>query len=169
MTKEELAERWFGIGGNISSVNLKSQMHACSFGKLVFNPIADDFIGGITNGVTEIFLNRTANGSTNVWLVDEATSVIRSRYGSPELFDHIVYVLPPGTISRGKTRWLAYAYINWYESVYNNEWAGSVSTQMHEIGHNINLHHSNEGALVYNDQTGYMGYSYNSQETPQMW
>lgn len=39
---------------------------------------------------------------------------------------------------------------------------------MHEIGHNLNLAHSNENGATYNDQTGMMGYSYGSSDTPVM-
>jgi hypothetical protein len=53
-------------------------------------------------------------------------------------------------------------------SVYNDELCTSVSSQMHEIGHNLNLGHSSQGNDKYGDQTGMMGYSYRSSETPKM-
>lgn len=42
------------------------------------------------------------------------------------------------------------------------------SAQMHEIGHNLNFAHSNEGATSYADQSGMMGYSYSNDDGPIM-
>jgi hypothetical protein len=53
-------------------------------------------------------------------------------------------------------------------SVYNDDLCTSVSSQMHEIGHNLNLGHSSQGTEKYGDQSGMMGYSYRSSETPKM-
>jgi hypothetical protein len=39
---------------------------------------------------------------------------------------------------------------------------------MHEIGHNIRFHHSNEGTTTYADQSGMMGYSYSQLDGPVM-
>ncbi len=43
-----------------------------------------------------------------------------------------------------------------------------VSGQMHELGHNLGLAHSNEGGYAYNDQSGMMGYSYSEDDAPVM-
>lgn len=39
---------------------------------------------------------------------------------------------------------------------------------MHELGHNLNFAHSNEGTTEYADQSGMMGYSYSSDDGPLM-
>eukprot|EP00957_Ditylum_brightwellii_P170477 12976524-Ditylum_brightwellii.AAC.1 len=39
---------------------------------------------------------------------------------------------------------------------------------MHEIGHNLGLHHANEGSSAYEDQSGMMGYSYDVHDAPMM-
>jgi hypothetical protein len=39
---------------------------------------------------------------------------------------------------------------------------------MHEVGHNLNLEHSNEGTQEYGDQTCMMGYSYGITYGPKM-
>jgi len=39
---------------------------------------------------------------------------------------------------------------------------------MHEIGHNLNLYHSGDAELLYGDQSGMMGFSYDSSDTPLM-
>ena len=63
---------------------------------------------------------------------------------------------------------IAYAYIDHYLSVYNDEWCNYASGQVHEVGHNLNFGHSGEGSNKYADRTGMMGYSYSSDEGPAM-
>lgn len=72
--------------------------------------------------------------------------------------------IPPGTSGD----WIAYAYINSPLSVYNDNWCNSISAQMHEIGHNINLSHSGEGENEYGDQSGMMGSSFSESDSPVM-
>ena len=72
-----------------------------------------------------------------------------------QLADHIMYCLPPNTM-----RSVAYAYINSWNSVFNDEWCLKLSAQMHEIGHNLNLGHSNE-IDSYVDQSGMVSPSIN--------
>jgi hypothetical protein len=40
---------------------------------------------------------------------------------------------------------VAYGYINSWLTVYNDVWCEYLSAQMHELGHNLDLGHSNEG------------------------
>ena len=65
-----------------------------------------------------------------------------------DIADHIMYCLPPGTM-----RIIAYGYINSWLTVFQDNWCTYVSSQVHEIGHNLNLHHSNENG-EYKDQSG---------------
>jgi len=39
----------------------------------------------------------------------------------------------------GLGAWIAYAYVNSWLTVYNNNYCNYVSAQMHELGHNLNL------------------------------
>ena len=59
----------------------------------------------------------------------------------------------------------AYAGINSWYSVFNDDACTSVSAQMHELGHNFYLAHSNEGSNAYDDKTGMMGISYGQDDT----
>ena len=74
-----------------------------------------------------------------------------------------MYCLPPNTMQG-----IAYATINSWNSVYSNEWCTYVSAQVHEIGHNLNLAHSNERGIEYDDRSGLMGFSYPFSDAPQM-
>merc|ERR1719183_1162491 len=62
---------------------------------------------------------------------------------------------------------LAYAWVNFYLSVYNDSWCSSLSAGMHELGHNMGLGHAGE-TDEYDDQVGFMGYSYSAFNTPIM-
>lgn len=72
--------------------------------------------------------------------------------------------MPGGTAGT----WVAYGYVAWYRTVYNNEWCGYVSAAVHEIGHNIGLYHSSKGSEEYGDKQGMMGYSFRQINAPAM-
>ncbi|CAJ1954132.1 unnamed protein product [Cylindrotheca closterium] len=80
-----------------------------------------------------------------------------------DIADHVMYCLPLGAFGG-----VGYSIMNRGLSVYNDKLCTSVSTQMHEVGHNLNLGHSSEGTEKYGDQSGMMGYSYRSNEAPKM-
>ena len=64
-------------------------------------------------------------------------------------FDLNMFCFLPGTGD-----WLAYAFVNSKLYFYNNKWCQYVSTQMHEVGHNLGLAHSGEaGECNYSDQS----------------
>ena len=58
--------------------------------------------------------------------------------------------------------------MNGYKSVYNDIACGQVSTQIHEVGHNLNLNHSGKGSEEYGDKSCMMGYSYDEDDIPYM-
>ncbi|KAL3935127.1 MAG: hypothetical protein SGBAC_009289 [Bacillariaceae sp.] len=98
-------------------------------------------------------------------IVNEVSKKILDEFGTSHtgMASHVMYCLPEGAFSG-----VGYAIMNSALSVYNNELCTSVSAQMHEVGHNLNLGHSGMGSDEYGDQTGVMGYSYKSSETPKM-
>lgn len=72
-----------------------------------------------------------------------------------------MYCMPPNIGFPGTT----YAYINSGMSIYNNNWCSSVSAQVHEVGHNLNVAHTGEGNDEYGDETGLMGIGYIADDT----
>ena len=143
------------FGNSVDPVNLKSQYLACSHGKLNFNKAAARTKSGGASGGTSI-----ANGAVTVSLpsrvVADGDGVIRNAVtmelnamfgvSATSLANHLMYCMPLGAMSG-----IAYAYINSWNSVFSNQWCTYVSGQMHELGHNLNLAHSNE-AGTYKDQ-----------------
>jgi hypothetical protein len=141
------------------SVNVAKQYKACSHGKLDFVKADDRAIRhnkkdhgetGISNGVTTVRVNMSTRKGDSA-MQNAITAGLNVNFGvsSPgALADHVMYCLPSGTM-----KGIAYAYVNHWLSVYSNQECGSLSGQMHEMGHNLNLGHANEKG-TYKDQTG---------------
>lgn len=51
--------------------------------------------------------------------------------------------------------------MNGYRSVYNDSACRQVSTQVHEVGHNLNLNHSGQGNSEYGDKSCMVSYRHN--------
>ena len=152
----EMSDEIFGTGAD--AINLSSQYTACSHGKLNFLPFEGTANSGatVTGGVYEVSISQTITGVADGTVRNAVESATNTALGSRSgKFDYVMQCLPPGT-SGG---WIAYAYINWYLSVYNDKWCNYPSAQLHEIGHNIGLAHAGEGTAQYADQSGMMGYS----------
>jgi hypothetical protein len=158
----------------LDSSCLSSQYNACSKGKLTIpeGPVEDVTI--------------TADPATS----NKATLQSQAREKVSNIgFDLVMFCQPPGT-----TGWIAYAYINSWDSYYNDNWCRYVSGQLHEVGHNLvrrdeeasetmtnpqfimltlsSLHvihfqglgHAGEARSEYGDQSGFMGFSYSQDD-----
>ena len=83
-------------------------------------------------------------------------------------FISVAFCLPPGTVYPDVgTGWIAYAFNGEYRTYFNDLWCSYVSTQVHEVGHNMALDHSNEDG-EYGDGSSMMGYSYGYDDIPSM-
>lgn len=149
------------------SVCLKSQYKACSHGQLIIEPFHGTTITGrkIIGGVVELNVGvNPAKGNKDVFQREANEAAIKAYGDLSSQFDLVMFVIPPGT-----GNWVAYAYINRFDSYYNDDWSSSVSTQVHEVGHNLNLAHSGTaGSSEYGDRSGMMGFSYNMDDGPIM-
>jgi hypothetical protein len=119
-TESEISDAWFGTSGD--AVNLKSQYEACSYNKIQIDPANTT---DVSNGVKTVTISNTVNGTADGVIRDAVTTALGSSFTSQ--FDHVMLCLPPGT----SEDWIAYAYFNYWLSVYNNEWCDYVSAQMH--------------------------------------
>jgi len=154
---------------------LKSQYAACSYGKLTIQEYEPG--DGISNvptvapGIVEVNIQTNAIGLSKESIEDLAKAELNKLLDTDDpgsMFDIVMFCMPPGT-----GNWLAFARIGDWASSYNDDWCQSISSQMHEVGHSIGLHHSGENtgtdsAQEYGDQTGYMGFSYKSDDAPIM-
>ncbi|CAJ1954133.1 unnamed protein product [Cylindrotheca closterium] len=161
---EELSASIFG-GAN-DFVNLKSQYAACSHGKIniVKRPDMNGLTSNIQNGVVTIRVNLPVEVGHST-MVNAVSQELDREFGMTmhSIADHVMYCLPKGNYNG-----VGFAIMNGGLSVFNDKLCTSVSTQMHEIGHNLNLGHSGIGTEKYGDQSCMMGYSYRSSEAPKM-
>jgi len=156
---------------------LKSQMSRCSYGKLEIKEYRQGDrcnVPTATNapGVVDISVPWNTFNHNKDDVEDEVIRIAKEEiFGTSSLrncADLVMICMPPGLGS-----FVAYAYLGHYISVYNNHWCQSLSAQMHEVGHSISLHHSGQygggsSEQEYGDKQGYMGYSYNQDDTPAM-
>jgi hypothetical protein len=129
-----LSDDIFGTSGD--AVNLKSQYAECSDGKLQFQPLTTNALVG-TDGVYTISLPTTViAGSTYQTIEDAMKTKAASDLGASltSIANHVILCMPGGTVFGASTSWVAYAYVNHWLSVYNDEWCRSPSAQLHEIG-----------------------------------
>ncbi len=150
---------------------LKSQFGRCSYNKLTIQEYIPGSNGVPTSapGVLDIYIdhNVTTDASSRGQAQQKANDELVSLFGtSPNnVVDLVLFCMPPGM-----GNWLAYAYIGRWDSYYNDYWCQKSSSQMHEVGHSIGLHHSgeyegSESAQEYGDQSDLMGFSYNEDDT----
>jgi hypothetical protein len=134
-SEDQLADDIFGITGD--TMNLRSQYLACSYDQLELNE-ADDRTGqttSIQNGVTTISVDFATSDGTDA-ILNAVTAQLLTEFSTDaaNLADYIMYCMPPGTM--GDTE-VAFAFLNGYQSWYNDGACSYVSAQMHEVGHNI--------------------------------
>jgi Gametolysin peptidase M11 len=155
-----------------TNVNIRKQIKSCSFGKLLLQPAHDiqpqhrsNDSQPILQEVMEIHIPdpiQSHQDSVRI-LENKVLAKLNDWYGSNYLqkLNHILLVFSdaPNQIHYKGRNYLAYAIIRGKLSVYNNQWAISLSTLAHELGHNWNLHHAGEAGIPYADTTGYMGWA----------
>ena len=164
---DEISDKVFGTYGDI--LNLKSQFVACSYDEPTFEPVSDTFNGyNFVSGVGQVTIETSVQGVENSVIRDAMIAAANAKYGDLQSkvtngeIDYVMLCLPAGTSGS----WIAYGYVNWWLSVYNNQWCNFPSAQMHELGRNIGLAPSRKTAM-YDDQGCMMGYSYDTDEGPQ--
>jgi hypothetical protein len=128
-SESTLSDDIFGTLGD--AVNLRSQYSQCSDGKLQFQPLTTNTLVG-TDGVYTVNLPTTiVSGASDSTIRDAMVNQATADLGTlTNIADYVMLCLPPGT-SGG---WIAYAYINYWMSVYNDVWCQYPSAQLHEIG-----------------------------------
>ena len=103
---ERISDLVFGTGGDPE--NLKSRFDACSFHQLTFEPgTGHDFV----NGVADISIGDQQNitGMDRMAVQNLVTRAADIKYGTnlATQYDHVVYVLPKGTLDTEGNDWYA--------------------------------------------------------------
>ena len=148
-SEDVLRREVFGIGGD--SFNLSSGYDQCSYGSLTFNPLASQSGANgvsIENGVVTISVDVAAEGNSDGNVRNAVTNKIKETFGndmtsvadywmcecvlrSRTHFCSSRFILTPSSLllnyfsdclPSGTGNWIAYAYIDHYISVYNNNW-----------------------------------------------
>jgi len=166
-SRDTLSDKIFGTNGD--NHTLKSQYLDCSHGKLLFQPYTGMTRAGtyIDNGVIDVTINTYVPGTSRYDVEDAIERAADQLVGRlQDQFDHVMLCLPPGSASGSNRNWIAYGYVNSWLTVFNDDFCESMTTQVHEIGHNLGLAHSGKDGISYGDKTGMMGYSYNRDNGP---
>lgn len=96
-------------------------------------------------------------------LVSPTQSQQQHQWELNSVADHVVFCLPTGSLRMGAA---AIADVGGMLSFFHHGTCTSLSVLAHEIGHNLNLHHSNDvNGVEYADPTCYMGGS----QAPPTW
>ena len=141
------------VFGTLSdSVNLRSQYAACSYNQIDMAPASGpELTSYLTSpGVIDISVHVDewkSEDLSNAVIEKAEANVTSGGFGlNLEQYDHVLYHMPPQTIKPGLTigDWAAYASKPGFESWYNDDQILFVSNQMHEIGHNLDMHHSGD-------------------------
>lgn len=160
------------VFGTVSdSVNLRSQYSACSYNQIDMAPASgpelDNYLA--SPGVIDISVQVGEWKSEHLSnaVIEKAEANVTSGGFDLDLedYDHVLYHMPPDTIKPGLTigSWVAYASKPGFESWYNDDQILYVSNQMHEVGHNLDMHHSGDitqtgAGFEYGDTTCSMGF-----------
>lgn len=135
LTETELSDDIFGLNGD--PMNAKSQFLACSYNQFELTPASDrtGATASIKNGATTISVD-LATSSDAITIMNEATLQLAAEFSTDaqNLADFIMFCIPDGSMGEKE---VAFAYVNGFQSWYNDEACGFVSAQMHEIGHSL--------------------------------
>ena len=122
-SENQISDSWFGTNGD--PMNFKSQMEACSYNQFLVDPASDS---NVSDGVYTVNISNTVSNVDNSVIVNAAITAGNNALGNmASQYEHVMVCVPPGT----NGEWIAYAYINWYLSVYNDQWCTYPSGQMH--------------------------------------
>eukprot|EP00804_Cyclotella_cryptica_P007729 CCRYP_001349-RA/>CCRYP_001349-RA protein AED:0.03 eAED:0.03 QI:702/0.83/0.76/1/0.83/0.84/13/138/1465 len=142
--------------GVLDDMNMKSQINACSYGKLKFvEPESNPAYPGVVGGVVTVTLNQNVVGISHGTVLGWLRTQTPLFAGPLDAYDHVMYFMPPGVDFGGAA---AFGYVPGRETWYLDSYSLATGVQLHELGHNLGLGHAGEDGAGYGDGSCYMGY-----------
>ena len=147
-----------------ANVNVRTQFSACSFDQFNLEPATGNGLdGGVATVSTTVDpgtgnLSNTASYNQFLAYMNDILDQLFAQNGARNPADFVMLCLPPGTMAGSD----AIGYFNSYLTVFNSNVCTSVSFAIHEIGHNLDLHHASDALFTpknnaeYADQVGYV-------------
>lgn len=144
---------------------LKSRYAECSYDQVIMEKY----------DIMDVIIDEVAAGTDFRDLEGPTQQATYAEFGGiddlQDVVDLVLYCQPFGStrLDSGGTNaeWIAYAFVNGFETFYNDKWCGYVSTQVHEVGHNFGMAHSGlPGRSEYEDTSGMMGFSFENDDGP---
>jgi hypothetical protein len=153
-SESALSDDIFGTLGD--TFNLKSQYYQCSDGKLQFQPLTTNTLVG-SDGVYTVNISSTlVSGASDATIRDAMVRAAVEDLGSSlqNIADFVMLCLPPGTAGI----WIAYAFVNHWLSVFNDDKCQKLKIQLHEVGTYVTASQMKNGCVFFFKLTTVMMY-----------
>jgi len=150
-TREQISSDCF-----TDTVNMVTQFDACSGGKYRVFPASNDAAHDVVDGVVEITVPFDITDVNRYTVENYAREELATKFGfsstadSTLPWDLVMFVWSSAADWEGAA---AYAYVNGKRSAFQDNYIWRAAVQLHEIGHNMQLYHSGQGAATYTDHT----------------
>lgn len=134
LSRQQIRDSIFGDPKNPGKCSFKTQYARCSQGQLNFVPAS---FRGSSYGVFDLIM--TTSLKNRALSLDTQASLNRAfiaKFGDTSQYHHIMYCLPRGML---QGEFVALAGNNDNVSFFSDPWCGSMSSTMHEIGHNMGM------------------------------
>jgi Gametolysin peptidase M11 len=162
---DEIEAAVYGTGPNPMNVpadsSVVAQFRAVSHGRLVYEPIIVPNLtrhGLLDIVIEESTLNANISSTTRFdtivrpAMMNEVTRILgESIFG---IAHRILFCMPSGSLDRSIA---GIGEVGGMFTFYHLGYCRKLDAMMHELGHNLNFHHSGIGTLEYGDMSDYMG------------
>jgi hypothetical protein len=137
LSRSQLRNQIFGDPSSPSRISLKSQYAMCSKDSLNFIPASYD---GKDFGVFNLIVDRSLkNKDFSLHMENIVAKAFEEKFDSEVNYDYAMFCLPKGM----NGEFIAFAIVNNKFSFFSDPWCGSLSSTMHELGHNMGMGKSN--------------------------
>jgi hypothetical protein len=120
----------FGTGSDVN--NLKSGLEKCSWNQINV-VVGNNDENEVATGVIEVNIGISLDGSSKDQIRNAVTTAVQTKLGItlPGPYDYVLYSLE--NCYGSDCGWAAYAYLNYWNSVYQNHYYKMPGVLMHEV------------------------------------